>query len=199
MNDISVGAVGAALIAGLVSLFGLIIGKEQKVSEFRQAWIDELRKCLVAYLVQINAISDLVRMQKSGQAVDASSLSSSYKLLNEASHGITFRINPREKPAKRLMRAMANFEGIAGNNSNLTPDKIKAIEGEFIASAKKLLKFEWKRVKRGEATFVWTKRVIIAIIVSLFVLLIYFWNWGSAANNRSADIKPKFHFMSFRQ
>ncbi|ABY31467.1 hypothetical protein [Methylorubrum extorquens] len=199
MSDIGVGAVGAALIAGLVSLFGLIIGKEQKVSEFRQAWIDELRKCLIAYLVQINAISDLVRMQKSGQAVDASNISANYKLLNEASHGITFRINPKEKPAKRLMKAMESFEGIAGSNSSLTPDKIRSIEVEFITSAKKLLKFEWKRVKRGEATFVWTKRVIIAIIVGLFVLLIYYLNWGSAANNKSAFMKPNFQLMSFER
>ena len=74
MSDISVGAVGAAIIAGLVSLFGLIIGKEQKVSEFRQAWIDDLRKCLVAYLVNINAISDALRLQKAGKEIDNSAL-----------------------------------------------------------------------------------------------------------------------------
>lgn len=43
MNDLSVGAVGAAMIAAFVSFLGLIIGKEQKTSEFRQAWIDALR------------------------------------------------------------------------------------------------------------------------------------------------------------
>lgn len=42
MNSISIGAVGAAIIAGFFSIVSLIIGKEQKTSEFRQAWIDAL-------------------------------------------------------------------------------------------------------------------------------------------------------------
>ena len=40
--DQAIGAIAAALIAGLISLLGLIISKEQKVSDFRQAWIDAL-------------------------------------------------------------------------------------------------------------------------------------------------------------
>ena len=34
----------AAILAAIASLLGLIISKESKVSEFRQKWIDELRK-----------------------------------------------------------------------------------------------------------------------------------------------------------
>ena len=45
--SVAVGAVVAALIAGTVSLLGLIISKEQKTSEFRQAWIDALRNDLI--------------------------------------------------------------------------------------------------------------------------------------------------------
>lgn len=54
--DIAIGAIAAALIAGLVSLLGLIISKEQKTSEFRQAWIDALRKELSAVIAHTNAI-----------------------------------------------------------------------------------------------------------------------------------------------
>lgn len=43
---VAIGAIGAALIAATVSLLGLIISKEQKTSEFRQAWIDALRSDL---------------------------------------------------------------------------------------------------------------------------------------------------------
>jgi hypothetical protein len=42
--DQAVGAVIAAIIAGSIALLGLIISKEQKVSEFRQQWIDALRQ-----------------------------------------------------------------------------------------------------------------------------------------------------------
>ena len=43
LPDVAIGTMIAAFIAGLVSLLSLIISKEQKVSEFRQAWIDALR------------------------------------------------------------------------------------------------------------------------------------------------------------
>ncbi len=38
------GLIVAAIIAGAVAFFSLIISKEQSVSEFRQQWIDALRK-----------------------------------------------------------------------------------------------------------------------------------------------------------
>ncbi len=171
MNEISIGAVGAALIAGLISLLGLIIGKEQKVSEFRQAWIEDLRKCLVAYLVHINAICDILQLKNANQPFDQASLLTNYKSLNEASHGITLRVNALERPTKALLDAMSDFETLAKNNSSLTPENIRKIEENFISASKELLKFEWQRVRKGEGTFVITKRVVIAtIIVMLFVL-----------------------------
>ena len=38
------GLIVAAIIAGAVAFVSLIISKEQSISEFRQQWIDELRK-----------------------------------------------------------------------------------------------------------------------------------------------------------
>lgn len=178
MNEISIGAVGAAAIAGLVSLLGLVIGKEQKVSEFRQAWIDELRKCVVSYLVHINAICDALRLARAGKAIDDVALLANYKLLNEASHGITLRVNPSEEPAKALLKSMSEFESISQSNSNLTPEKIRELEKGFIESSQKLLKFEWKRVKKGEANFVWTKRIVYVIILVMLAFLFYAWFTG---------------------
>jgi hypothetical protein len=39
-----------AFIAGIVSFVGLVISKENKISEFRQTWIDELRKDISDYI-----------------------------------------------------------------------------------------------------------------------------------------------------
>lgn len=171
MIDISLGAVGAAIIAGLVSLLGLIIGKEQKVSEFRQAWIDDLRKCIVAYLVNINAIADILRLRKAGTPSDSSALPTSYKMLNEASHGIVLRVNSQERAAKVLLDVMDKFETIAADNATLTPQKIGSLEKDFVSAAKNLLKFEWQRVKRGESTFVWTKIIVWSLIVIMLFIL----------------------------
>lgn len=176
MNDISIGAVGAAIIAGLVSLLGLIIGKEQKISEFRQVWIDDLRKCIITYLACINTISDTVRLKKSNDPIGNNKLVESYKQLNEASYGITLRINSKEKPAQDLIGHMKRFEAIAENNSKLTPNNIFDIENDFINSSKDLLKFEWKRVKRGEPTFVAARYIIIATTILMIIILTLMWN-----------------------
>lgn len=59
--DITFGAVGAALIAAIVSLIGLILGKEQKTSEFRQEWINSLRAEITQFVTNVTAISDQVK------------------------------------------------------------------------------------------------------------------------------------------
>ena len=174
MNDIGIGAVGAAIIAGLVSLLGLIIGKEQKVSEFRQAWIDELRKCLVAYLVNINAIADTVRVSIA-KKTPIGDLSENYKHLNEAHHGIILRVNDDEAPSKSLITSMNEFEDIASKNATLTVDNIRAAESKFLSASKTLLKFEWKRVKRGEKTYYITKYIVIALIAVMSIIFTMLW------------------------
>lgn len=171
MVNISIGAVGAAIIAGLVSVLGLIIGKEQKISEFRQAWINDLRNCLISYLVNINNISDLVRTRRPGVDNDQSSIISAYKALNEASNGIKLRINKNEKDSEKLIEVMLEFEHLAEDNSRLTPENIRVIEERFLKRSRKLLKFEWKRVKKGEPAFIWTKR---AVILTTLIMVIYF-------------------------
>ncbi|MBB3346022.1 hypothetical protein [Sphingomonas sp. BK069] len=175
MNDISVGAVGAAIIAGLVSLLGLIIGKEQKISEFRQAWINDLRKCLIAYLVQINAIADAIRSRAQPGGPGTAAIIENYKALNEASHGIVLRVNPDEATAKALLASMSAFENLAKNNATLTPTNIEEAEKVYVSASKNLLKHEWKRVKRGERTYVLSKYIVLTCIILLIVAMIYLW------------------------
>jgi len=175
MNDISFGAVGAAVIAGLVSLLGLIIGKEQKVSEFRQAWINELRSCLIAYLVNINAISDSLRLKAAGQSYDNNALIQNYKSLNEASHGIKLRVNSKEPPSKSLLAAMNSFEKLADDNANLTPSNIREIENGFMEASRSLLKYEWRRVKAGEKIYVTARWITLATTVLMAMVLVLIW------------------------
>lgn len=187
MNDIGIGAVGAAIIAGLVSLLGLIIGKEQKVSEFRQSWIDELRKCLILYLVSINAIADAVRISIAKKS-PIGDLSDDYKRLNEASHGIILRINDKEEPSQALKEAMEEFETIASKNSTLNLDNIRAAEKKFIISSKYLLKFEWKRVRRGEKTYFITKYIVVFLIIVMVVLFAILWKQRS--EYKATEVAP---------
>ncbi len=51
------GAIIAACITGTISFIGLVISKEQKTSEFRQAWIDALRADLSEFASQARRLA----------------------------------------------------------------------------------------------------------------------------------------------
>ncbi len=176
MDEIGIGALGVAVIAGLISLLGLIIGKEQKISEFRHVWIDDLRKCMIDYLVYINAISDIIRARPEQDETRQKELAECYKSLNTASDGIFFRVNENEESSKSLIKSMELFEKIASENRKLTPENIKRIEKHFRKSAKSLLKLEWERVKKGEKIYTITKNIVLtSIILSIFSIIYLFY------------------------
>ncbi|AOH84535.1 hypothetical protein AWL63_11715 [Sphingomonas panacis] len=170
-GDISIGAVGAALIAGVVSLLGLIISKEQKTSEFRQAWVDALRSEITAYLTSFNAIADAVGVTYKDQAEKVKALAPLYSQLNQASFAITLRVNPDERRSKAVLVCMKRFQQLTANDSNMTPANIRPIELDFLNASKDLLKYEWNRVKRGELTFVITK------VLAALVVIVALWYW----------------------
>ena len=168
--DAAIGAVVAALIAGIVSLLGLIISKEQKTSEFRQAWIDALRSDLAAFLTQINAIHDATKVKYSDHAEKVDALRPLYIPLNISTFDILLRINPDEAKSKRLLDAMEAFNALTADESKLTTDNIRTVEKEFLTSSQVLLKSEWRRVKSGEWTFRIAKLLaVIVIFVSIAI------------------------------
>ena len=171
-HDVSLGAVGAALIASVVSLIGLIISKEQKVSDFRQAWVDALRTEIIAYLTSINAIADAMSVSYKDQAEKVKALSALYADLNHAHFAITLRLNPDEDKSKAILACMSDFQKTAIDENEMSALNFKPIEVKFLQAAKTLLKYEWRRVKRGETTFVITKWISAAIVVTSVVFSI---------------------------
>jgi len=56
----AIGPIIASIIGAVVTLASLIISKESKLSEFRQAWIDSLRQEIADLLSNILHIKKLV-------------------------------------------------------------------------------------------------------------------------------------------
>ena len=95
LKDIGI-PLSVALIAALVSVLGLIISKESKISEFRQAWIDGLRSDL-AKLIGHTAALQAVKLMDVGNN-DRLSLSIAHFLgVNEMSSKIRLRLNPKRR------------------------------------------------------------------------------------------------------
>jgi hypothetical protein len=170
------GAVGAAILAAFISLVGLILGKEQKTSEFRQAWIDALRADIVLYSVSMNAIVDKLTAQYASHDEKLKALSPHYADLNRANLGILLRVNPGERFSKTLIASMRSLEELAADDATFTTDKVKSIENCFTSSAQNLLKHEWKRVKAGELAFrvaKWGTLFILALLIGFMTYLAF--------------------------
>lgn len=174
ISGMSVGAVGAAFVAAVVSILGLIISKENKVSDFSQAWIDALRIEVTSYLSNINIICDMMQVDFESPAEKVAKLGPHYSALNTANFMISLRLNPKEKFAAKIISCMNQFEQVLARDS-FSPGDIKSVEGEFLLAAKSLLKLEWSRVKRGEWTFRIAKWLVAAVILLISAMVVAIW------------------------
>jgi hypothetical protein len=105
----AVGAVIAAVIAGLVAFFSLIISKEQTISGFRQQWIDALRSDVaspVTYVVGIHGDS----IAKKNDGVDLwGKVKENFTRFQELEARIKLRLNPHEERKQKFEATEANL------------------------------------------------------------------------------------------
>jgi len=152
LPDAAVGAIVAALITGLISLLGLIISKEQKVSEFRQAWIDALRADIAAVLAHAQAIHGAYVTRFASSAETWKAVRDDFYGINEAGARVKLRLNPKEAQATALLKLLEEHEGLISANP---PDfaKLPRVETNLLAASQAILKSEWDRVRSGEPTY----------------------------------------------
>ena len=180
LPPLALGAVIAAIIAGAISLVGLIVGKELKTSEFRQQWIDALRSDISKLIATSTTIVNLVRTKK--QIYDATGADNGEKKARleiaeqfmtgikeemiegeDAYHRILLRINPEEHVS--FINALEDLRRVVEGNSVATREVMNVVERALIRESQLLLKREWMRVKRGEPIFIAAKWVSMALIV----------------------------------
>jgi len=84
----------ASAIAGVFSLAGLFISKEQDTSKFRQAWIDELRKDIASLIAHAYQIHSYILLCTEGDyGVRWKATRDDFVELNRASTRIKLRLN----------------------------------------------------------------------------------------------------------
>ena len=107
---IAIGAVLASIIAGVFSYFNLVTSKETKVSEFRQEWINELRKEISLYvsslqsLVNFESYIDTHLKEKLIELNIIQRRDELHSMALTAYNSIQLRINKNEKNIKALER-----------------------------------------------------------------------------------------------
>ncbi|HWG22208.1 MAG TPA: hypothetical protein VG225_16915 [Terracidiphilus sp.] len=146
-------AITAAILAAFASLLGLLISKESKISEFRQRWIDELRKDISWVLGEATVIhAGLVGVgppKSSGE-------------INQRLARIRLRLNLKEKDHRELLKSLADLKDLIIQQQPVQIIDLMAVEVAEIAA--KVLKREWNVVKKGELVFRATFFLLIAAI-----------------------------------
>ncbi|KGJ89513.1 hypothetical protein [Colwellia psychrerythraea] len=168
------GTIFAAFIAGVFSYFNLINSKEQKVSEFRQSWINDFRKELAALVA---SVFYLAYYYSNTIEPKASDVEESHRLYVAACTGLLTRINAKDPdiPTKHLNSTFLTNLNELQNAFNLQDyNKVKILANFLVKSSSPLLKAEWERVKRGEESYRRTKIYAgLVCAVGLIVISIF--------------------------
>jgi hypothetical protein len=181
INPIQTGAVIAAFISGYWSFVNLIVSKDQKVSEFRQCWIDKLREDIAKFTSHVlsfqtawMAYKHLNANEKEHGAKFLIEKNSDIKELTELSNRIRLRLNPTEN--EDLITLLDDIDRYITSPSNLRDgDDVIRTANHFIIDSQKLLKNEWNRVKSGEKGFRYTRNMSALLIFTVIIYALFSW------------------------
>jgi hypothetical protein len=171
LSDQAIGAILASIIAGTVALLGLIISKEQKVSEFRQQWIDALRADIAAVIRYGHCMCRRTLAAQRSQAVSSASASEDFAGITEASARIRLRLNRKEKTSATLLAALDQH--LVMVSTEFDTEIVLSVTDKLVAAAEVVLKQEWVRVRSGERVYRIARWAALLVIVALVAVLLY--------------------------
>jgi len=176
--ETSLGTVIAALVAAAISLVGLLISKDQKTTEFRQAWIDRLREDVAEFLSYHSLMTYQIRLKNPGLENDIDyqnetlvDLKDEIVKLERVYAAILLRLNPKEHG--HIVAKIDEIKSLYSSKDILDPVLMNKHEIELLGLFQKELKKEWKRVKSGEIAFRLARYLsIIFVILGIYILAI---------------------------
>jgi hypothetical protein len=189
MNDLpvqsltAIASLVAALITAAVSFVSLTLTKEQKTSDFRQAWIDGLREELANFLAAARAFARAIEIvntfgpgykDKTVLRISDDKVGDLRYQAAESLCKIQLRLNPNEPEHQellRLLRRVISEQNAMLKNKTGIENTMQAIELAS-AHAQPVLKKEWERVKKGELPFRIARNWVAPGIAALSLLLI---------------------------
>lgn len=168
-----IGGIAAALIAALVSLVVVILSKDQKTSEFRQAWIDGLRDDTSKFVGTARTVVGVLEIFDGRKTTDTEVNDFFLSKFNEMVESefllskIKLRLNPDEHG-----KIIDAIEWFRDGKEPATSDEISQKVDEFVRDIQLVLKEEWERVKAGEKSFRILKYSSGGVVVSIVFAMI---------------------------
>lgn len=176
--DTAIGSIFAAIVAGVLTFLGLVIAKEHKVSEFRQAWIDDTRTDVAELVSRLSLIISCYKeWDENERKVNASLLDAHFIAANQALMRTRLRLNPAESGSIEILEILEKTQTLF-NSEEEEFEALEALEKPLIDLTQSLLKTEWNRVRKGEPIFIASKW-IAGIFVFLAVGAIVFYQFSS--------------------
>lgn len=179
----------AALLTGAVAALTLIVNKENKVSEFRQAWIDGLREDLANFLSASRTCTRAVEEARYAKnqtfnnlvPLDEATTAKLRHQVAECVYRIKLRLNDKEEPHIKLeVLIKASTDLVSCYFSGTSNEASEVLTGIEAAAqqAREVLKTEWTRVKKGEPIYRAAKWVASTLVVVAAPLLVVGLIWS---------------------
>lgn len=173
----------AALIAAAVALATLIISKENKTSEFRQDWIDDLRSEISDAISSASALFILLDagMQHEPESLFIDLWSKTTATLAR----IDLRLNLDEPDHQRLSMLLRQAEQMlrdADDGTQSSREERENLQDSVVAISRIILKREWQRVKAGENAFrvlKWSATAVLIVVGGIAFFHHYFFEFVS--------------------
>jgi hypothetical protein len=165
----------AALIAAAITFLVSVFTKESKTSEFRQGWIELLRNDLAQFVgTWWHLINEFDRAKRTPNLFDSPdfwlSLKPELLKVEELQTRIELRLNPKEH-----VELIAQIRRLGGAHDFVGTEfkEKKAAFDQLVAESQRVLKGEWRRVKEGEWTYRWVKRIsFVALLLAAAVVCV---------------------------
>lgn len=202
---VAIGAIIAALLTGFFSFLNLVSSKENKVSEFRLAWIDGLRDEIAIFTA---AVQELLRIEgirtelELGQLIESSREEAESKWIESTKDAFTrsiesmariqMRLNPKhiledEKSHEAILMGLINNARDQFNEANYEEAYKCCLDIRNAAAP--LLKSTWDLVKQGEPdykqireTALRTIKTGIAVTIACILLLTMYSIFGKKSD-----------------
>lgn len=170
-----IGVIIAAIITGFFSFVSLINAKDQKVSEFRQDWINELREEISRYSTQATILAIKVSLYQKENQKNVKDFWNEHRKEHfeffNCLNLIRLRVNPKKD--KFIIDKVDEIYKMFSNSKVESNDVFKKCNN-LIELSQGLLKKEWVKVKRGEwAHFITKWGTLIVFIASVIYAFVY--------------------------
>jgi hypothetical protein len=186
---VAMATVTASLITATIAFVNLTLTKELKTSEFRQAWINDLREDLSVFFACARAFARATEEQhKYGESnseenafkISSEKVSDIRYQVAEVYSRIMLRLNHEELEHEELLRLMKvaiskQNEALANKSDSIETMKAIGVATDY---SRPLIKKEWDRVKSGEPAYRHARNAAIAGISILCSAVICFVVYG---------------------